>query len=85
MGTAPGGVDFAGRTTVRRESSGEPMNQIPKLLAGLNRGHYPVGVADVPWKYVVRSDKGLGRSAEKHYDTMTLDDIERLPVADYMA
>jgi N6-adenosine-specific RNA methylase IME4 len=29
----------------------------------------------VPWRYIVRSDKGLERSAENHYDTMALDQI----------
>ena len=41
---------------------------------------------DVPWRFVVRSRKaGLGRSADGHYDTMTLEEIAALPVGDYLA
>lgn len=58
---------------------------IPPLLRGLRRDHYRLGAIDVPWKYVVRSHKGLGRSADKKYRTMTLDEIAALPVGDYMA
>lgn len=56
-----------------------------KMLRGLRRNHFACIVADVPWKYVVRSKKGLGRSAEKHYDTMTLEEIAAMPVARYAA
>lgn len=42
---------------------------------------YRVVLADPPWKFVVRSNKGLGRSPDRHYDTMTLDEIKALPVA----
>lgn len=41
---------------------------------------YAVISADVPWKFLTRSAKGRGRSADRHYDTMTLDDIKALPV-----
>lgn len=59
-------------------------SQVPKLLRGLRRNHYRLAAIDVPWKYVARSENGLGRSAEKEYPTMTLDDIAAIPVADYM-
>jgi len=38
-------------------------------------------LADPPWSFKVYSGKGKSRSAEQHYDTMTLDDIKALPVA----
>lgn len=38
-------------------------------------------MADPPWKYLTRSEKGLGKSADRHYSTMTLDSLMRLPVA----
>lgn len=43
---------------------------------------YTVILADPPWKYHVYSKKGKGRSAESHYPTMQLADIQALPVAD---
>lgn len=39
-------------------------------------------LADPPWTFVLRSQKGDGRSASQHYDTMSLDDICSMPVGD---
>jgi N6-adenosine-specific RNA methylase IME4 len=44
---------------------------------------YRVIYADPPWNFATYSKKGKGRSADAHYDTMTLADIKRLPVADW--
>lgn len=52
---------------------------------GLVRNGYRVIAVDPPWKFITRSDKGLGRSAERHYHCMTLDDIKALPIADLAA
>lgn len=41
---------------------------------------YNIIYADPPWQYKVYSEKGLGRSAESHYPTMTVEDICALPV-----
>ena len=41
---------------------------------------YQIIYADPPWRYVVWSDKGKGRSAESHYQTMNIDEICALPV-----
>jgi N6-adenosine-specific RNA methylase IME4 len=41
---------------------------------------YHIIYADPPWRYVVWSNKGKGRSAESHYPTMSLDEICALPV-----
>lgn len=42
-------------------------------------------LADPPWSYKVYSGKGKARSAERQYDTMTLDGIKALPVASLAA
>jgi N6-adenosine-specific RNA methylase IME4 len=42
---------------------------------------FSVIYADPPWTFKVRSDKGKQRSAERHYDTSSLEDIKALPVA----
>lgn len=47
----------------------------------LPAGPFGVVLADVPWTYSVFSKKGEGRSASRHYPTMSLDDICALPVA----
>jgi len=46
---------------------------------------YEVILADPPWKFRVRSRKGLSRSAENHYRTMPLDEIRALPVGSIAA
>lgn len=46
---------------------------------------YSVICADPPWSFLTRSSKGKGRSAEKHYACMTIDDIKALPVRDLAA
>lgn len=46
---------------------------------------YNIIYADPPWRFKVWSrDTGLGRSADSHYPTMTLDEIKKLdiPAAD---
>lgn len=49
---------------------------------GLRRNNYRAILADVPWKFLARSDKGMDRSPDRHYSTMTLDEIKALPVRD---
>ena len=41
---------------------------------------YDIIYADPPWAFRVWSERGQGRSAEKHYHTMEKQDIEKLPV-----
>lgn len=42
---------------------------------------YQIIYADPPWRFKVWSrDTGLGRSADSHYKTMTLEDIKNLPI-----
>jgi N6-adenosine-specific RNA methylase IME4 len=47
--------------------------------------HYKVIYADPPWTFATYSRKGKGRSAEAHYDCMSMADIEALPVAQWAA
>jgi N6-adenosine-specific RNA methylase IME4 len=42
-------------------------------------------LADPPWKFVTRSERGEGRSANQHYRTDGLDLIKALPVAELAA
>lgn len=51
-------------------------------FAGLARHGYRVILADPPWRYLTRSAKGMGRSPDRHYQTMSLDEIKALPVRD---
>ena len=43
---------------------------------------YGISYADPPWHYRVYSKKGAGRSAESHYPTMTIEEIQALPVSE---
>ena len=42
-------------------------------------------LADPPWKFLTRSERGEGRSASQHYCTQALDRIKALPVAQLAA
>ena len=47
--------------------------------------HYRVIYADPPWTFATYSDKGKGRSAEAHYDCMSIKEIAALPVSTWAA
>jgi N6-adenosine-specific RNA methylase IME4 len=49
-------------------------------FSNLRQEHYPVILADPPWKFETYSDKGKGRSPERHYPTMSIWEVEELPV-----
>lgn len=42
---------------------------------------YKIIYADPPWQFKAWSNKGKGRSPERHYKTMSLEEIKMLPVA----
>ena len=46
---------------------------------------YSMIMADPPWSFSLYSSKGGNKSADKHYNTMTIDDIASLPVGDLAA
>jgi N6-adenosine-specific RNA methylase IME4 len=43
--------------------------------------HYGAILSDPPWRFQTWSEKGKGRSADRHYKTMTTQDIANMPVA----
>ena len=43
---------------------------------------YKVIYADPPWQFKTYSEKGLGKSADQYYPTMSLSDIKALPVSE---
>lgn len=55
------------------------------MLDNLPRSHFAAICADPPWRFVTYSDKGAGRSASQHYNTMSIDDIKAMPVAEIAA
>jgi N6-adenosine-specific RNA methylase IME4 len=54
-------------------------------FSSLPRNHFGAILADPPWQFETWSRKGMGRSAEQHYQTMTMRQIARLPVDDLAA
>lgn len=44
--------------------------------------HFRTILMDVPWAFRTWSKKGLGKSPDEHYPTMSLADIKALPVGD---
>lgn len=55
-----------------------------KLLTEAGK-KFGVIYADPPWSFNVYSGKGKQRSADRHYDTQSLDDIKTLPVGELAA
>jgi len=55
------------------------------LNVDMPAGGFGVVAADCPWRFIVRSAKGAGRSPDAHYDTMTLADIRAMPVLPLLA
>jgi len=55
------------------------------LLEGLPYRHFKVVHADVPWRFQSYSEAGEERSAQNHYDCMSLRDIARLNVEAHTA
>lgn len=51
-----------------------PLLEIP------GAGEYGLLMLDPPWKSKRFSTKGYGRSAERHYETMTLDELKAMPI-----
>lgn len=51
------------------------------MLETLRAGHYGAIIADPPWRFKTRSDRGLAKSPQAHYRCESLIDIAVLPVA----
>jgi len=56
----------------------------PNPFRDLTPGYYAVAVADPPWHFAVRSKRGEGRSAVRHYPVMGLENLTALPVSNLM-
>ena len=54
------------------------VEKIDELVVSGER--FAVILADPPWRFETYSEKGQGRSAERHYPTMADEDIQALPV-----
>jgi N6-adenosine-specific RNA methylase IME4 len=52
----------------------------PWPFGGLMPMRYGAILADPPWAYDMRSDKGYGKSPEAHYSTLSPGAIKALPV-----
>jgi N6-adenosine-specific RNA methylase IME4 len=48
-------------------------------------GQYRVIYADPPWRFATYSDKGKGRSAEAHYDCLSIEQVKAIPVRQWVA
>lgn len=51
----------------------------------LPAGPYRLILADPPWLFRVRSEKGKGRNPERHYACLSVEEIAALPVRDIAA
>jgi N6-adenosine-specific RNA methylase IME4 len=56
-----------------------PDGNVP--LANLPRAYFAAILVDPPWRFETWSDAGKDRSPERHYPTMTMDELRGLDVA----
>ena len=61
-----------------RSSDGGSTKTLDALIESKRK--FSVIYADPPWTFEVYSGKGKERSAERHYDTMSLEQIKALPI-----
>jgi N6-adenosine-specific RNA methylase IME4 len=54
-------------------------------LRAVPGGPFPVVYADPAWQFETWSDAGKDRAPDQHYETMDIDALMRLPVADIVA
>jgi N6-adenosine-specific RNA methylase IME4 len=54
-------------------------------LANLPRAYFSAILADPPWRFETWSDAGRDRSPDRHYPTMTMDELRALDVAAHAA
>jgi N6-adenosine-specific RNA methylase IME4 len=66
-----------------RIEHGQTVDDLHKLIA--SNQHFGVICADPPWTFETYSGKGKQRSAEQHYDCMSLDGIKALPIRELSA
>lgn len=52
----------------------------PDFLALRPAGGFDLIMADPPWSYEMRSEKGYGRAPDAHYTTMSIEAIKAMPV-----
>lgn len=49
-------------------------------LSTLPQRHYRAGLIDPAWAFLTRSPKGMGKSPDRHYKTMSIAQLKALPV-----
>lgn len=75
------GNDALARDLNRPDDSPWPAD----VFAHLPMFGFDLVMADPPWHFATHSAKGQGKGAARHYRTLTLDKIKRLPVRDLVA
>ncbi len=63
-------------------SHGGAANDMTWIFAPLAPLSFEVIVVDAPWSFTTWSEAGKGKSADRHYATMALDEIKALPICD---
>ena len=76
LGPAPGAA-----VSARHAGPRDGARLVREFAALRPAGGFSLIMADPPWRFLTYGPKGRGRSAERHYPTMTLDEIAALPVA----
>lgn len=78
LGEAPsaiGEILRRSKAAAKKDKRDERDSKLGEIAEALPEDEYQVVYADPPWKFEVRSEQGMDRSAENHYPTMSLSDI----------
>lgn len=68
------------RAGEKAEARADKEKALADKIRDLPDAQFGVILADPPWRFSVRSDKGLDRAADNHYPTQTTEDICNLDV-----
>ena len=74
-----------GRGDVKRALADQRHRASAQPLALVPAGKFGAILADPPWRFEARTMDGLGRSADNHYPTMSVEEILCLPVMNLAA
>jgi N6-adenosine-specific RNA methylase IME4 len=78
-------VTSAVRKVVKGQEREQSNQETKRNARPIPKGKYAVIYADPPWRFDIWTGEGKDRAAENHYPTMTLEEIEALPVASLAA
>ena len=82
---AKGRTKIVAKAPKLKSASVPPVSTTYLDFDAIPREHYGVIYIDPPWQFLCWSEKGTGRSAERHYRTMSFEQLAAFPIMDLAA